>query len=510
MKHLRYLLLLFSSLLVFWSCNEDTYVDPIQLSTVRGRVLYSVNQQPIRNATVTLSPTSRVVTTDSSGSFRFDSVLVGSYTIRAAKVNYGTESSTITVTADASPLVTILLTDDQTQNRPPTAPTLVSPNSSTVISSNMVTLKWTATDPNRDSLTYDVLLFKSGSATPTASYTGLTVDTLNLSNLLYNTTYLWQVIVKDGINTVNGSIWSFSTGPVPDYSFVFARRINGQYQLFTANATGPMAQLTRDGSNWRPIVSPNRQQIAYISNINTDLQLFVMNADGSNSRQVTTVPIAGLYQTDLSFCWSPDGTQLLYPNNDRLFAIRTDGTGLRVVAQAPSGRIFAGCDWTPQGNRMAARTTGTSVYDNEITTFLADGSGAKSVYVRKDSRVGNPVFSVDGRQLVFSADVSGFMNEQGRQLDARLYLLDLSTNGLTDLSVTPSSSSNTGQTNKPTGTNDIDPRFSPNGSQLLFTNVDNTGNGTRSVYTIELTGTAQPAQNRKLLFTSAEMPYWRQ
>ena len=207
MNDLRYLLILFSSLLICWSCNEDTYVDPIQLSTVRGRVLYSVNQQPIRNATVTLSPTSRVVTTDSSGNFRFDSVLVGSYTIRVAKANYGTESSTITVTTDASPLVTVLLTDDQTQNRPPTAPALVSPVSTTIIASTLLTLKWTATDPNRDSLTYDVLLFRSGNATPTASYTGLTVDTLNLSNLLYNTTYLWQVIVKDGINTVNGPVW---------------------------------------------------------------------------------------------------------------------------------------------------------------------------------------------------------------------------------------------------------------------------------------------------------------
>ena len=379
---------------------------------------------------VTLSPTSRVVTTDSSGNFRFDSVLVGSYTLRVSKTNYGTESSTITVTADAAPLVTVQLTDDLTQNRPPTTPTLVSPATNSNAQSTTLTLKWTATDSNRDSLTYDVLLFRGGSSTPAASYTGLTVDTLNVSTLDYSTTYLWQVIVKDGINTVNGPIWSFTTGEVPDYSYVFARRINGQYQLFTANATGPVAQLTRNGSNWRPVVSPNRQQIAFISNVTTDLQLFVMNANGSNLKQVTTVPIAGLYQTDLSFCWSPDGTQLLYPNNDRLFAIRTDGTGLRTVALAPSGRIFAGCDWTPQGNRIAARTTGTSVYDNEITTFQDDGSGVKSVYSKRNSRVGNPVFSVNGRQLVFSADASGFMNEQGRQLDARLYLLDLSTDGV--------------------------------------------------------------------------------
>ncbi|GAB3773222.1 hypothetical protein GCM10028818_14450 [Spirosoma horti] len=510
MKSLFYLTIVLAGLLGLWSCNEDTYVDPIQLTTVRGRVLYSSNQQPARNASVKLSPTSRIITTDSAGNFRFDSVVAGKYTLQVSKANYGTEVATVETSADTSPLITILLTDDKTQNRPPSSPTLVSPATNSTTQSTTLTLKWSATDPNRDSLTYDVLLFRAGSTTPTASYTGLTADSVRV-NLDYNTTYLWQVIVKDGINTVNGPVWSFMTGSFLDYSYLFVQRLNGQYQIFGSNATGGMAQLTRNGSNWRPVASPNRQQIAFISNVNTDLQLYVMNTDGSNIRQVTTVPIAGLYSTDLSFSWSPDGTQLLYPSNDRLYTIRTDGTGLRIVAQAPSGRIFSGCDWTPQGNRIAARTTGTSVYDNEITTFQADGSGIKSVFVRKDNRVGNPAFSVNGRQLVFSADSSGFMNEQGRQLDARIYLLDLTTNGITNLSAFQNTSNQTQNgTGKPAGTNDLDPRFSPNGSQILFTNSDNTGTGIRFVYSLELNGSGQNNSSRKLLFTSAEMPYWRQ
>ncbi len=510
MKSFLYLTIVFASLLGLWSCNEDTFIEPAQFSTVRGRVLYSVDQSPVVNASVKLSPASRVAITDAAGSFRFDSVVVGSYTLQVTKTGYVTQASTVTLTADASPLLTVLITDDRTQNRPPTVPVLVSPGISTTAQSTSLTLKWTATDPNRDSLTYDVLLFKGGSSTPTSSYTGITRDTLNVTNLDYNTTYLWQVIAKDGINpAVNGPIWSFTTGTVPDYSYVFARRINGQYQIFASNATGTMAQLTRNGSNWRPVVSPNRQQIAFISDVSTDLQLYVMNANGSNIQQVTTVPIAGLYETDLSFSWSPDGTQLLYPSNDRLYAVRTDGTGLRTVRSASSGRIFAGCDWTSQGDRIATRTTGTNVYDNEITTFKADGSDTKSVYSRRDGRVGNPVFSITGRQLVFSADSSNFMNEQGRQLNANLYLVDLATNGIISLSTTQSGSGgqNT-QTNKPGGSNDLDPRFSPNGSTVIFTNTDNTGNATRSVYTIELNN--QNSFTRKLLFTNAEMPYWRQ
>ena len=508
MKTVLYLTLFFTGLLGLWSCNEDTYVDPVQLTTVRGQVLLSLNKQPVRNATVKLTPTSRIVSTDSSGNFRFDSVIAGKYTVQASKASFGTEFVTVETNANTpSPVVTILLTDDKTQNRPPDAPTLVAPAINSTAQSTTLTLKWKATDPNRDTLRYDVKLFRSGSATPTQSFTGLTADSV-VVNLDYNTTYLWQVVVNDGINTVNGPVWSFSTGSFPDYTYLFTRRINGQYQIYASNATGKVAQLTRDGSNWRPVASPNRQQIAFISNVNTDLHLFMMNADGSNIRQVTTVPIAGLYASDLSFCWSPDGTQLVYPSNNRLYAVQLDGTGLRTLSQAAAGRIFAGCDWTAQGNRIAARTTGTNVYDNQINTFLADGSQNRVVYVRQVGRVGNPVFSVNGRQLLFAADSSGFMNEQGRQLDSRLFLLDVTTFGLTDLS-SIQNSSNQSQSVKLAGTNDIDPRFSPTGAQIIFTNTDNTGLGVRSVYTVDLNGSGQDGRNRKLLFTNAEMPYWR-
>ena len=503
MKFTLILCLLIAGGLTLWSCNEDTYIDPVQLTTVRGRVLFASTQRPVRNASVRLSPSSRLTTTDSSGNFRFDSVVAGKYTLSASVTGYGTEVATVDATTGTPPTATILLTSDKSQNQPPTAPTLRSPTNFSTVQSVQPILRWTSTDPNRDSLTYSVRLYQAGNTVSAQTFANLKVDTLLVPALSYSTNYLWQVTVSDGVNTVNGPVWSFTTGAYPDYSYVFARRVNNQFQVFAADGSGSAAQLTSSGSNWRPVVSPNRQQIAYISNVDTDLQLYVMNSDGSNARRVTTVPIAGLLATDLSFCWSPDGTQLLYPSNNRLYAIRTDGTGLRLVAQAPSGRVYAGCDWTPQGNQIGARTTGNGIYDNELSVFPADGSAGRTVYTRRNSRVGNPVFSVDGRLITFSADVSEFQNAQGRQLDARLYLLDLSSGSLTDLSLTQGNGTQT-QLNKVAGTNDLEPYFSPTGSQLIFTNTDNTISGQRSVYTVDLDG-----RNRKLLFTSAEMPYWR-
>jgi Tol biopolymer transport system component len=347
-----------------------------------------------------------------------------------------------------------------------------------------------------------VLLFREGTTTPTQSFTGLKQDTLVVSNLAYNATYYWQVIVKDGVNTVNGDLWSFRTQSQPDYPYVFSRRIDGRFQIFAASTNQNAVQLTTNGSNWRPIVSPNRQQIAFISNAETDLHLYVMNYDGTNLRRVTTVPLAGISATDLSFCWSPDGTQLVYPSNASLYAVRTDGTGLRRVAMAPAGQTFAGCDWNASAGRIVARITNGSLYANTLVLIPPDGGPLTTVLSRPNGRMSNPVFSVDGLQLLFSYDVSEFQDEQGRQLDARVFLLTLATGDLLELSTSRINNQNVNV--KLPGTNDLDPRFAPNGSRVIFTNTDNTGTGPRNIFTVDVVG-----GNRTQVLTQAEMPYWR-
>ncbi|MFD2573947.1 carboxypeptidase regulatory-like domain-containing protein [Spirosoma soli] len=502
MKYVPILLILLVSSIFLWGCEEDTFIEPTQIGSVRGQVLLNTDRQPVRKALVRLSPSGRITETDSTGNFRFDSVLAGKYTIQVTKEGFRAEVATVEADQSLIAVVTVLLVNDRAQNRPPTPASQPSPASGATQVSVRTTFRWKATDPGRDTLTYDVLLFREGSTTPTRSFTGLRQDSLVVENLAYNATYYWQVIVKDGVNTVNSDVWSFRTQPFPDFAYVFARRIEGRYQIFTATTDQDALQLTSSGSNWRPIVSPNRQEIAFISNAETDLHLYVMNRDGSNVRRVTTVPIAGLSATDLSFCWSPDGTQLLYPGNDKLYAIRTDGTGLRVVGQASAGQMFSGCDWTGVGNRIVARLTNGTQYDNKFVLLSPDGGTLNAVLSRPDGRLSNPVFSIDGRQLLFSYDISNFQNEQGRQLDARIFLLTISTSELVELSTLRVNNQNINV--KPAGTNDIEPRFAPNGSRVIFTNTDNTGTGQRNMIILDVSG-----GNRAQVITSAEMPYWR-
>lgn len=95
-------------------------------------------------------------------------------------------------------------------NHVPFLPELVSPTLNASISTNSVSLSWTAVDSDNDSLKYDVYFGtvnpptqKEASDLSTASY--------SISSLILGTKYYWNVVVKDGKGgTTIGQVWSFT------------------------------------------------------------------------------------------------------------------------------------------------------------------------------------------------------------------------------------------------------------------------------------------------------------
>jgi TolB protein len=78
-------------------------------------------------------------------------------------------------------------------------------------------------------------------------------------------------------------------------------------------------------------------------------------------------------------------------------------------------------------------------------------------------------------------------------MNAHIFLVSLDTLGTpVDLSK-----------NKPNGTNDLEPRFSPDGSKIIFTNCRNDGEQ-YSVWIMDASG-----NNRKKIADKARMPDWR-
>ncbi|WP_129409098.1 fibronectin type III domain-containing protein [Marinitoga lauensis] len=103
-------------------------------------------------------------------------------------------------------------------NNPPNIPQLLSPpNNATDIDPD-VTLVWNATDPDGDSLTYDVYLDKTQNFS-SPYRTNISTTSLSISDLELGVTYYWKVVAKDGKGGENSSdTYSFtvkeSIGPL--------------------------------------------------------------------------------------------------------------------------------------------------------------------------------------------------------------------------------------------------------------------------------------------------------
>ncbi len=487
--------LIVMSALLWSGCDEDT-IEPTLFGNVTGKVLEAETNDSIEEATISTNPPTSTVFSDANGAFVLNDIPVGTYSIRAEKSGFLTEVASVTVFDEQDSNVILTLDIDSLENAPPSIPALVAPADGAIDLDINVELIWSASDEDEDDvLTYDVVLFTFDTTQSRIVSSGGTDTTFQLTNLAYNTNYFWQVVVNDGSNDpVLGPVWGFKTQEFPDQRFLFARAINGKYDIYSADGLGAEFRLTSGpGSSYRPRMNPQRDRIAFISNQNLQPQLYVMDRDGSNVEMITTLPISGADQFELDFTWSPDGTKILYMANTRLYTINPDGTGLAAFTQAPQGFTFAEADWTGQGDFIVARIVGSDFYRSFITVIDNQGGFGQFLFTDIQGATGGAKISIQGTNILYTHDVTGFESADERQLDARIFMRNIQTLATTDLSF-----------EKINGTNDLDPIYSPDGSKIVFTNTNNDGISVKNILIMDIDGF-----NREVLFENAEMPDWK-
>lgn len=118
----------------------------------------------------------------------------------------------------------------------------------------------------------------------------------------------------------------------------FTATVNNSSQLFIMNADGSqIKQLTftvssryfpgagREG-NCNPVWSPNSNKIAYVSFENGSPDIFTINSDGSENRRLTDSPLR-----DENPVWSKDGKYILFSSNrnmslsSEIYIMRNEG-----------------------------------------------------------------------------------------------------------------------------------------------------------------------------------------
>ena len=403
----------------------------------------------------------------------------------------------VNVRENAAAQATIFLEVDNGVNTAPNPPSDPLPSDGAVSEPINPSLSWSASDPDEgDTLSYTVYLYKSGSANKEIIAENISDTTVDVQDLEYSTTYYWQVVVKDSSGlSANGETWSFTTMSFPDNPVVYAKKIDNNYEIFSndTSAGAPVRLTTIVSREWWPRFNSRRSKIAFTSDENIGANIYTMDPDGSNIFRVTSIPVSGYNNYGIGFCWSYDDGKFFYSNNDKLYSILANGSGRTEIADAPSGRNFREVEQSPQGDKLVVLAIGSEVYNSEIYLMNSDGSNMTLFVGNEPGITERPSFSIDGNSVMFTHDVSGYQSLDGRQLDSHIFIYPVGSGDSIDVSF-----------NKPAGTNDTNPRFSPDGAKIIFNNAPNDGSKAPEIWMMDADGT-----DRRMIIQDGLMPDWR-
>lgn len=189
------------------------------------------------------------------------------------------------------------------------------------------------------------------------------------------------VMAADGRDVVNVSDQGTGTDTQPDWSADGSRLVFVRDGVLSLVSTTPGSTPTRLGRGRSPSWSPNGTKIAFAKPERGSSDIYVMNADGSNARAITS----GL-EAD-SPDWSPDGTKIAFETvsaetgGSRIATVRADGSNLVVL---PGGGDDYSPSWSPDGSKLVFTNI---VLDAEILVAAADGTGRTPL-------VSNPAYDV--------------------------------------------------------------------------------------------------------------------
>ncbi|MGE0590510.1 MAG: DPP IV N-terminal domain-containing protein [Cyclobacteriaceae bacterium] len=242
--------------------------------------------------------------------------------------------------------------------------------------------------------------------------------------------------------------------PTPDgKSLVFHSNRSGNNDIYLQDIqTGRAVQLTSHPENDRtPSVSPDGKKIAFVSTRDGNYDVFVMSIDGKHQVNLTRDKDS----KDIHPYWSPDGHSIIFNSTNKgddydIYTMRADGKDRQKVRIEVGEATHA--QFSPDGKKIAFRKFFKAA-DNSISSdiVIMDVNTKYELRVTtKDTNV-HPVWSVDGRYLIFTSNRDG-----AAEYDVSLYRYDIASKQITRV------------THHSAEFEDMTPAFSPDGKQIYF------------------------------------------
>jgi TolB protein len=198
--------------------------------------------------------------------------------------------------------------------------------------------------------------------------------------------------------------------PQPDLAVVSTR--DGDYAIHVIDADGARRKRLTENDldpaspaglffQIEPAWSPDGGSLAFASKRGGSFDLFVMNADGTRTRRLTSGNDDEGHPT-----WSPDGRRIAFHRGDsgNIYVMNVDGSGARAITEDPALETHPA--WSPDGRWIVhvRRQPGTEV--RELWLVRLDGSDARRLTNFRTTTSG-PSWSPDSRRIVFAANIDG-------------------------------------------------------------------------------------------------------
>ena len=245
-----------------------------------------------------------------------------------------------------------------------------------------------------------------------------------------------------------------------------------------------------------PTWSADSTRVAFSSDETGDLDIYVMNADGTER-----VNLTNREAKDMDPAWSPDGEWIAFLSRSQgttdIYRVRPDGSGLSSLTTYPA-QLYSRPIWSPDGtkiaftsNREAERPpqlepTPEPFFDDapefpgaaprpELYVMNADGNGQTRLTFNVFFD-GNPTWSPDSKRLAFQSRGDG---------DHEIYVINVDGSGLTKLTDNDYA--------------DIFPAWSPDGRHIAFSS-----NRPKTEYGREL---SEAARRESVIRTAAPVDF---
>lgn len=204
----------------------------------------------------------------------------------------------------------------------------------------------------------------------------------------------------------NGSLWVANanrshireitaadfSGAAPSWSQPGLIAFDRAGSIWVVNPTNGKEQKVGPGS--QPSWSPDGRRLAYVavSRSASVNEVFVMRTNGSGRRQLTTTPSVNEVQP----AWSPDGRWIAFTGKKGVYAMRSDGKKVRLVAAKglqPSWK---------KGRSRLVYTRRTSRWNGFVVQTSLDGKHTR--WLLRPRLDASPTWSPDGSELAFTRD----------------------------------------------------------------------------------------------------------